>query len=163
MIGFYHKGIRIESTIETTQRYYDHKRDGKRVLLDKNIEVAVNFWEFSIENGNLTELALIKSNLQFYIHCFWKRSSRSGFNLKLEKSIEHMTSNGPLTLSFIAREKNKQLSLYIFLMKSGKVIEEIYLDVQEVMMLDIAINKAINMLTPTPKGYGTPNYITYPT
>ena len=160
MIDFNFKGIRIEATVETIQRLYQDKLQGKRSLRDKNIEVAVKFWDFTVENGNLTELALIKSSLQFYMQCYWKRLSRENNRIELRKSIVH---NDHKTLFIIARYKNENNVLHISLKQSGKIVSEIYLDVQEIIMLDIALNKAINLLTPSPKGYGTENYITYPT
>jgi len=41
--------------------------------------------------------------------------------------------------------------LQISLQQSGKTVHEIYLDGQETIMLDIAIAKAISILTPNKK------------
>ncbi|HEX2768855.1 MAG TPA: hypothetical protein VHN12_06190 [Geobacteraceae bacterium] len=53
------------------------------------------------------------------------------------------------TLCFVAKQKDKRNYLQISLAKKGETIKEEYLDGQEVIMLDIALGKAINLLTPS--------------
>ena len=52
------------------------------------------------------------------------------------------------SLCLVARQKNSIHSLEIILIENGKTANNIYLSGQEVIMLDIAIGKAINLLSP---------------
>ncbi len=54
----------------------------------------------------------------------------------------------PQSLYLVARQKNGIHYLEISLIEKGKTANNIYLSGQEVIMLDIAIGKAINLLTP---------------
>jgi hypothetical protein len=41
----------------------------------------------------------------------------------------------------------------VSIQKAGQTVNELYLDGQEVIMLDIAIGKALNLLPPSSDGY----------
>ena len=53
------------------------------------------------------------------------------------------------TLYFAARQKNKKNYLHVSLESNESIVNEVYLDGQKVIMLDIAIGKALYFLTPT--------------
>lgn len=150
MIEYDYKGIKVEVTVEMEQHDYEDAGGHYRVRFDKNVKVRVHFWKFVVE-GNFTELAYIKSTLNFFMQCYWKRTSKEGSRIELSKSIHHCHENPfvhPLSLCFMARQKNRKHYLEISLYVNGNPSGEVFLDGQEVLMLDIAIGKAISLLTP---------------
>lgn len=148
MIKFNYKDISVDATIETEELGYKDAHNRRKTHLARNIGVVVRFWDFSVI-GDLTELAFIKSILIYFMHCFWKRSRKEGSKIVLAKTLLHAhTQFGPQTLFFTARQKNGQHFLHLCLQQGGKVSNEIYLDPQEILMLDIAIYKAISLLKP---------------
>jgi len=54
-----------------------------------------------------------------------------------------------LVLQFADRQKNKMNSLHISLHKNEKLVAEMYLDIQEAIILEVAVNKAMQLLSPT--------------
>lgn len=150
MIEYDYKGIKVEATVEMEQHDYVDAGGHCRARFDKNAKVRVHFWKFIVE-GNLTELAYIKSTLNYFMQCYWKRTSKEGSRIELMKSVHHCHENPfvhPLSLCFMARQKNRKHYLEISLFVNGNPSGEVYLDGQEVLMLDIAIGKAISLLTP---------------
>jgi len=132
------------------QHDYDDARGNHRTRLEKNVSVFVHFWDFTIWNGNLQELAFIKSSLQYFMQCFWKRTNKEGSKIEFAKELHHEGFPfGHQSLFFVARQKNKKHFLHVFLSQEGNSVREIYLEGQEVIMLDIAIGKAISLLTPS--------------
>jgi len=144
MMEFNFKGIKVEATAEMSSKIYKNAMSEKRTRLEKNVIVTVQFWDFIILNGDLLELAFIKSTLQYFMQCFWKRMSKDGSKIELGKELLHATQS----LHFEARQKNKEHFLYVYMLERGNLSKEVYLDAQEVLMLDIAIGKAINWLSP---------------
>ena len=151
MIEFDFKGINIEARVEMIPHDYldgDIRYNRQRTRFDRNVKVFVQFWEFRIHNGNLYELAFIKSTLNYFIHSCWKRSIKEGGKIDLDKALFHESSYvTPSSLHFVARQKDNKHFLHIFLRQDGNV-KECYLDLHEVTMLDIAIGKIISLLTP---------------
>lgn len=150
MIEYDYKGIKVEATVEMEQHDYVDAGGHCRVRFDKNVKVRVHFWKFVVE-GNFTELAYIKSTLNYFMQCYWKRTSKEGSRIELAKMIHHSHEShfiNPLTLNLMARQKNKMHYLEISLYVNGNPSGEVYLDGQEVLMLDIAIGKAISLLPP---------------
>ena|SRR5450631_1571296 len=149
MLNFEYNGIEVISTVEMVSvKYTDAKRDN-RTRLERNVNVAVKFWGFAIDNCNLFVLAFIKSTLQYYMQCYWKRANKEGGKFEFEKALDSQDGFfGKQSLRFTARQKAEKRTLHISFHSGGTIINEIYLDGQEVMMLDIAIGKAINLLSP---------------
>ena|ERR1039457_1890878 len=148
-IEYNHKGIKIDAEVEMKLIDYRDKGGNYRTRFDRNLKVGVKFWEFSI-NNNLTELAFVKSTLSYFMQLFWKRTSKEDSKIDLVKIIHRDYPNkGRLSLYFVARQKNKKHFLQICLQRGDETVNESYLDGQEVVMLDIAIGKAIGLLTPT--------------
>lgn len=148
MIEYDFKGIKVEATVEMEQQDYRDAGGHYRSRFNRNSRVAVRFWSFAID-GDLTELAFVKSLLNYFMQCYWKRTSKEGSKIELTKSLCHETrKEGEQKLVFIARQKNKRHYLQICLAKNGNTTKEFYLDGQEVIMLDIAIAKAISLLSP---------------
>jgi hypothetical protein len=150
MIEYDYKGIKVEATAEMAQHDYTDAGGHCRVRFDRNAKVAVRFWSFTID-GNLTELAYVKSILNYFMQCYWKRTSKEGSRIDLAKRIRHGDEN-PYgihhSLNIIARQKNKKHYLEFSLFENTNPVGEVYLDGQEVIMLDIALGKAITLLTP---------------
>ena len=91
----------------------------------------------------------MKSILQYFMQAIWKRSTKQGSRIELAKYLtrkDHQESYE--TLCFIARQKDNKNYPQISLVKKGETVKEEYLDGQVVIMLDIAIGKAISLLTP---------------
>lgn len=150
MIEYDYKGIKVEATVEMEQVDYVDAGSHCRVRFDKNVKVRVHFWKFVVE-GNFTELAYIKSTLNYFMQCYWKRTSKEGSRIELIKTIHHSHESHfvkPLSLGFMARQKNRKHYLEVSLFENGNPAGEVYLDGQEVLMLDIAIGKAISLLSP---------------
>ena len=128
---------------------YDYKDAGNRgqTRFNRNMVVTVGFWDFVIVN-NLYELAMVKSTLSYFMQAYWKRSSKTGSKIELATVLFHDDEFNPQALNMIARQKNGIQSLEISVADNGMPAGEVYLSAQEVIMLDIAIGKAINLLSP---------------
>jgi hypothetical protein len=149
MLKFDYKGIRIDAVYEMEQRTYRDHEDRKKTRFERNVRVDVQFWNFFIRDGKLHELAFVKSTLQYFMQAYWKRSSKEGSKIDLAKALHRNEFlMVPQSLYFTARQKDKQHYLHICLQQDGDVVNESYLDGQEVIMLDIAIGKAISLLAP---------------
>lgn len=154
MVEFDFKGISIEAEVQMTQQDYRDAGGHYRSRFDREVKVVVRFWDFTID-GNLTELAFVKSTLNYFMQAYWKRSGK-GSEIELAKVLHHEASHaGRQSLCFVARQKAKKRSLHICLQQTGINDIECYLDGQEVIMLDIALGKAISLLTPATSSRGT--------
>jgi hypothetical protein len=154
VIEFDFKGITIGSTAIIQQQNYKDAGNRPKTRFDRDVVVGVEFWDFIIDNGNLYELAFVKSVLGYFSHAYWKRSTKDGGRIDLGKVLHHENPlEGKRELHFVARQKNKRNYLHIYLMQNGALIDESYFDGQEVLLLDIAIGKAISLLTPSTVGY----------
>jgi hypothetical protein len=150
MIEYDYKGIKVEATVEMERHDYVDAGGHSRARFDRNTKVVVRFWSFAID-GSLTELAYIKSTLNYFMQCYWKRTSKEGSRIDLAKLIHHCHEShfvNPQSLNLMARQKNKKHYLEISLFENGNPAGEVYLDGQEVIMLDISLGKAISLLTP---------------
>ena len=148
MIEFEFKGIKVEATFNIER--YDYRDSGGRykTRFDRNVKVTVKFWDFTIHD-NFTEFAFVRSTLNYFMHCYWKRTSKEGHKIELAKELHYEdVYAGKKSLIFTARQKDKKHFLQICLQQGGSMLNEVYLDGQEVIMLDIAISKAINLLSP---------------
>ena len=147
MIEFNFKGISVSATVEMER--YDYRDNGGhyKTRFNRNTVVKANFWGFVIDN-ELYELAMVKSSLNYFMQAYWKRSSRAGSKIELATVLFHDDNFNPQALNMIARQKNVIQSLEISVADNGMPAGEVYLSAQEVIMLDIAIGKAINLLSP---------------
>lgn len=146
---FNFKGITVAATVEMGQHDYRDADNRRRTRFERDVRVQVRFWDFTIENGDLCELAFVRSTLNYFMQAYWKRSSNQGGRIDLAKTLHHENPRGGRqSLYFVARQKNKQNFLHICMTQNGATANEVYLDGQEVIMLDIAIGKAISLLPP---------------
>ncbi len=145
MVKFFYHGVRVEASVEMKRCDYRDANNVGRTKFDRNVCVTVAFWDFVIEN-NLYELALIKSTLNYYMQCYWKRSSKQGQKIDLATTLEQNDKMQKLNL--VARQKNNKHSLEVSLTENGQQIDCVYFSGQEVLMIEIAIAKAISLLTP---------------
>ena len=149
MVRFDFKGISISASVIMIERSY---KDGgrSRIRFDREVTVGVSFWDYDFRDGDLYELTFVKSILQYFMQAYWKRSSKQGSRIELAKVLSRKNYKGDHeALCFIAKQKDNKNSLQIALTKKGESVNEVYLDGQEVIMLDIALGKAINLLTPS--------------
>ena len=148
MIEFNFKGISVSATVEMER--YDYRDNGGhyKTRFNRNTLVTASFWGFVIDN-DLYELAMVKSSLNYFMQAYWKRSSKAGSKIELATALKRNNGVQQQSLYLVARQKNGIHSLEISLIENGKTASNIYLSGQEVIMLDIAIGKAINLLTPT--------------
>ncbi len=145
MVKFEYRGISIEAVIKMKRYDYKDANNIGKTRYDRNVFVMVNFWNFVICN-DLYELAMVKSTLNYFMQAYWKRSSKQGTKIELSTSLER---DDPMQkLKFIAKQKNNIYSLEVSLTEIDQPFKCIYLSGQEVIMLDIAISKAITLLTP---------------
>jgi hypothetical protein len=145
MIKFNFKGIEISAIFEMEQHHYKDFDNRQKIRFEKKVHVFVKFWDYKLWDENLQEFAFIKSTLQSFMHACKKEGRKITLAKYLRRNDQHW---GDLTLWFVARQKNNQYFLQVCLQKAGNTINEIFLDGQEVLMLDIAIGKAIGLLSP---------------
>lgn len=149
MISFKYKGICIQATLEEKTREYHDPNRGRRKKIERYTDVSVDFWDYSIRQERFTQVSFIKSVLQYYMQCYWKRSSKQGSKIDLYKTIKQMDLyKGEVMLCFAAKQRNNQYSLMISVIQGNPVQQVVYLDIQEVIMLHDAISKAFNLLSP---------------
>jgi hypothetical protein len=146
LIEFEFKGIEVEVTVEMERYEFRDSGGHHKNHFNRNAHVMVRFWDFVIHN-DLYELALVKSTLSYFMQAYWKRNSKTGSKIELATALEHFHGRYPQSLNLIARQKNGMHSLEVSLTENGKPAGEIYLSGQVVIMLDITIGKAINLLT----------------
>ncbi len=147
MIDFEFKGICVNATAEITWRELKDSGGHNMNRFDRNNSIKVSFWDFVIYN-DLYELAMVKSTLSYFMQAYWKRSSKAGSKIELATVLFHDDDFNPQALNMIAKQKNGIQSLGISVADNGMPAGEVYLSAQEVIMLDIAIGKAINLLSP---------------
>ena len=147
MICFNCKGIELVAMAETLYINYKDAKNDNRTRMEKEVKVAVHFWRFPIV-GDLQELAHVKSILQSYMLCYWKCPEVEGSKIEFAKSMKRKDICGQQSLSFVARQQAFKYYLHISYQSGENTLDEAYLDGQEVLMLDLAINKAISLLTP---------------
>ncbi len=119
MVKFYYRDIKVEAIVKMTRYDYRDANNVGRTRFDRNVYVTVAFWDFVIEN-NLDELALIKSTLNYYMQCYWKRSSKQGQKIDLATTLEHNDKMQKLNL--IARQKDNKHSLEVSLTENNQQI-----------------------------------------
>jgi len=150
VVRFDFKGISISSSFHMDERIYKDAGGHKRTRFDREVSLYVSFWGFNLQHGDLYELAFVRSILHYFMQAYWKRSSKEGSRIELAKVLSRKDYKGNQeALCFVAKQKDKENSLQISLTKKGETVKEVYLDGQEVIMLDIALGKAINLLTPS--------------
>ena len=76
---------------ELTQHDYRDSGGHYKSRVDRDMKLIVRFWNFTID-GNLTELAFVKSTLNYFMQAYWKRTSIAGRQ----------------SLYFVARQKDKK-------------------------------------------------------
>jgi len=147
MVEFEYKGIKIEATAEIQQHTF---RLGSKSHVNRHTTVEVHFWDFVISD-NLYELAMVKSTLSYFMQAYWKRSTKQGSKIVLSTSLEHVDNGSLQSLNLIAKQRKNIQSLEVSLSENGQRVSWEYLSGQEVIMLDIAISKAIALLSPEVK------------
>jgi len=148
MIDFDFKGIRINVVVEREEQNYKDAFHRQRTWFERKNVVSVNFWTFSISEY-LRDLAFIKSILNFYMHSYWKRSKKNETRIELCKSIsQNRHGQGQEQLWFIARQKNKINYLQICHQIDEETHNQLFLDGQEVLMLEVVLGKTISLLQP---------------
>ena len=147
MIEFNFKGISVSATVEMERYDYRDNSGHYKTRFKRNTLVTANFWGFVIDN-DLYELATVKSTLNYFMQAYWKRSSRAGSKIELATLLNHHNGGNPQELYLVARQKDGIHSLEISLIEKRTSAAKIYLSGQEAILLDIAIGKAINLLTP---------------
>jgi len=149
VVNFDFKGISISAEVRMEQSSYTDAGGNSRSRFDKDVTVSVQFWDFFLQPGNLSELAFVKATLSYFMQAYWKRSSKQGSKIELAKILHRKDYHGnQQALCFVARQKDKRNYLHVSQVKKAETVNEVYLDGQEVIMLDIAIGKAINLLAP---------------
>lgn len=148
MIAYDYKGVKISAVSEL--REFSFKLDYRTVKqLHKVTRVRVSFFDYFVLGENLTDLAFVKSCIQFFTQSYWRHRHKQGSKIDFSKGLTKAATAGKsYALYFTARQKNNQHYLHLELLKGEDLVSEEYLDPQEVMMLDAAIGKAMNMLSP---------------
>ncbi len=141
-------GIKVEIEAELKRHEYTDSNYHKHSRFERKMEIRVMFWELII-SGNLQDLSLIKSSLTYFMQGYWKRSGKEASKIDLVTNIIKYHPHGYiLRLHFSARQKDKKNFLHVSLEKNGLMQNQIYLDGHQVLMLDVAIGKALYFLSP---------------
>ncbi len=141
-------GIKVEIETELKHHEYTDSNYHKHSRFERKMEIRVMFWEL-ITLGNLQDLSLIKSSLTYFMQGYWKRSGAEASRIGLNTNIfKYHSLDYAWLLNFSDRQKDKKSSLRVRLEKNGRMQHEIYLDGQQVLMLDVAISKALYFLSP---------------
>jgi hypothetical protein len=151
MLTYDYKGIAIEVVCEIE----DNARQAgnqSRTRLSRVTRVYVTFFtDFTLEDGNLSDLAFVKSCTQYFIQSYWRHKNKQSSRIDLAKGLARDSLEGfCYSLCFTARQKNSQHYLHVDLLENDRSVSETYLDIQEVIMLDCALGKALNLLSPDP-------------
>ena len=148
MIKYDYKGIKIDATLEIKKHDYKNSNNTIRTYFEREVVVIASLLGF-VMRGNFQEFAFVKSVLQYFLQGYWKRPNKEGTKFELVKVLkEGEWFHNNCTLNFDTKQKDNKLYLYVCVKHEETVLKEVYLDVQEVMMLDIALGKAINLLMP---------------
>jgi hypothetical protein len=148
MLKFELNGIKVEIGAELERHEYADANNYKHTRFERKMEIRVLFWEFII-SGNLQDLSLIKSSLSYFMQGYWKRSGKEASKIDLVTNIIKYHPHGYVwLLQFSTGQKNKKNFLHVSLEKDGLTQHEVYLDGQQVLMLDVAIGKALSFLSP---------------
>jgi hypothetical protein len=148
MVAFEYGDFRIEAIAEMKRYDYKDANNIGRTRFDRTVSVTAQFGNFVIDN-DFYELAMVKSTLNYFMQAYWKRSSKQAAKIELATSLEH--NCGAQKLNLIAKQKNNIYSLEVSLIEGGLPSTGMYLSGREVIMLDIAISKAIALLMPETK------------
>jgi hypothetical protein len=146
--------IGVDIRLRVEEIPYKDARHQEKSRLERQIETRVRFWDFYSKN-NLHELLIIKGALSHFMHGYWKRSGKEPYRLNINQELWRTIpdGNGQLTgnqvLRFADRQKNKVNYLHISLHNNKALVEETYLDIQEVIILEGAIVRAMQLLSPT--------------
>jgi len=133
MITYHWKNVHIEITeTRVLQRKEDRYGTGRDIFV-RNVEVGIWFWKYYV-NG-LTRLAFIKSVLQAFLY------NRMGDIPAEDFVIEFLRLKR-------TQKDGKQFVKFELCEIDGSVDKEEYFNYQEVVMLDIALGKALNFLSP---------------
>jgi hypothetical protein len=155
MINFNYKDITIVCSSFIVPHKYLDARKYERTRFEKKIKILISFWDFYIDSKNLTDLAYAKSLLHVFVQWYWRRIGKSGKRIDLAKVISKTRFNGEIeTLCFTGRQKNGDHYLQIGLRKNDEIVNEMYLEIQEIIMIDIALGKALNLMAPFPEFQG---------
>jgi hypothetical protein len=148
MLEFKMDGIEVEIEAELERHEYTDSNRYKHSRFERKVEIRVKFWEF-VMLGNLQDLSLIKSSLTYFMQGYWKRSGAAASRIDLDTSIfKHQSLDYVWNLNFSDRQKDKKSFLRVCLERNGLMQHQMYLDGQQVLMLDVAIGKAISLLSP---------------
>jgi hypothetical protein len=151
MVEFDFKGIKVVATVVIDRQEYKDSNYKAQTRFNRDVVASVGFWNFNIVN-DLYDFAFVKSTLNYFMQCYWKRTSKEGSKIDLATALEHGDDRPPYvinqSLNMVARQKDKKHFLEISLTENGKPAGKVYLSGREVIMLDIAISKAIHLLSP---------------
>jgi len=133
MITYHWKNVHIEITkTQVLQRHKDTYGTDRDILV-RNVEVGIWFWKYYVQG--LTRLVFIKSVLQAFLH------NRMGDIPAEDFVIEFLRLKR-------TQKDGKQFVKFELCGIDGSVDKEEYFNYQEVVMLDIALGKALNFLSP---------------
>ncbi|MBN1451026.1 MAG: hypothetical protein JW963_08430 [Anaerolineales bacterium] len=154
MINFSHKNIRIYAQVEVSEVEFRDAFNSRRSRTERHTIVSAEFFDFVLTNRDFTDLVFVKSAIQFYLQKYWRSFSKKGVSsIKFEKFLTKEVYQQELW--FVARQKNNENYLQVFFRDTARQIEDcVYLDGHEIVMLDIALAKALNLVSPRPVDRG---------
>jgi len=136
MIEYHWKNVHIEIAVKEYMHVKKYSGYGERETFTSTVPVNIRFWEYEI--NSLTELAFVKSVLQSYIYNRMRSMTKKVFSINLNPTKHLHMKEGV---------KDGERYLKIWCEEDGKILKKEYFNYQEVVMLDIAMNKAITCLS----------------
>jgi hypothetical protein len=151
VIKFKFEGIEIEVFKRPEPYEYEIAENKTRIGYNKTSCVIVDFWDFRLKDGDLFELSLVKSVCTYFMQAYWKRSTKQGQKILLRESLTHKFNGDEYetsTLNFEAMQRDKINTLRIQQKNDDEIAGEIYLSGRQVIQLDVAIGRAISLMSP---------------
>ena len=148
MIIFDYKEIRVVINASISTVSYQDRFSRERSFQKRKVSIDVVFMEFELSKNDLTELYFVKAAVEVFLQSYWRNTSKKGLSkINLDKTLINRMEGD--RLQFVARQHQKQHFLEISYRCYGEEeTHKVYLDYHEAIMLNQALQKAINMSTP---------------
>ena len=120
--------------------------------IKRNVQIGLCFGNCSVERATITQIIYIRSIFQYFTQSYWKRRNKAGSieeHYKLKKELQA----GELWIGFTTRQKGfspgkSESGIITLNIEATDGLNKFtdYFDCQEVIMLDMALSKAIGLV-----------------
>ena len=149
IILFNMKDIKITAKACSKQVPYQNL-NGSKLRLDRFVSVEANFFGLmSVNEHHVDDLIFIKAACTYFMHGFWKRNGSPTEHTAFPAT---RSCAGGRTITLECAQQKNQSSLRIKVKFDDldiiDPVRECYLNAHEVLTLDAALNKTINLIHP---------------